>query len=166
METYIDHNYAVTANTICSYYGDKADFTVPSRVALIDIHTIGRGAFYGNGRLNSLRIPKHITTLGAQAFCQCSKLSQVVFEEPPASSGAEIFGVCPSLQTIVFEKVHVSHASYQALKSNSLLLSDGLAYFSAVPDGFFSNRCIESEGVRRMLNIAVSADPGSQNWPI
>lgn len=143
METYIDKDYAVTANTLCSYFGSEKELKIPSRIALIDVKSIGHGAFYGNEKINLVIIPKEIETVGENAFGDCTSLKKVVFDGVPSYVAPKAFWYA-SLNTIEFRNFFVSKTEYENLKNISVVLSDGMSVIphfpkALIPEGMFDS---------------------------
>ena len=148
METYIDKNYAVTANTICSFFGFDEVLTVPGKVALVDIKAIGHGAFYGNKKLNTAIVPKEIESLGECSFCECDGLKKVIFDGTPKSVGNRAFFSCHSLYEIELRNFFVSKSVYEDMRTNSTTLSDGITVTARVPGELLPKGLLESLGTK------------------
>ncbi len=134
METYIDQRHAVTANTLCCFFGHDAVLRIPAKIALVDIKAVGHGACYGNKTVQTVTIPPEIETVGENAFAECDSLKRVVFEGMPQSIGEDAFLSCYMLRQIELLNLPVSAAEYHRLKSHSTLLNDGTTVTAQVPE--------------------------------
>ncbi len=133
METYIDRNYAVTSNTICSYLGDEEQVSVPDKIALIQVKTIGKGAFEHSNHLESVTIAKGIERIGEYAFSSCGRLSEVIFEGTPKEIGEHAFWFCTGLSKLNFPNFSMPRDQFMVMKNVDAQLEDGWRVATSIP---------------------------------
>ncbi len=64
--------------------------------------TIGDFAFYNCNSLASISIPEGVTTIGARAFERCTELKSIIFPSSVLKFGQDILAGCTSLQRIYY----------------------------------------------------------------
>lgn len=140
METYIDKDYAVCANTICSYFGKEhlKKITIPARIVLIDINTIGDGAYYGSDDINEVVIPGCIQNIGDRCFARCNNLNKVIFEKNPCNLGKAVFEDS-ALTKLEYPNLTLKKEEYSLLKNNSARIGENIFALSQSPNKLLPN---------------------------
>lgn len=67
------------------------------------ITAIAGGAFYGNDKITSVRLPHSLKFLGEKAFCSCTQLKEVILPEKVTVISEGAFAYCSQLERIASE---------------------------------------------------------------
>ena len=81
-------DFVVKDGVLIEYQGKDAEVTIPENWG---ITTIGVKAFYKNGSITSVVIPKGVTVIGNSAFDYCGNLTSITIPESVTSIGSYAF---------------------------------------------------------------------------
>jgi hypothetical protein len=128
-DTSLSHTYKEPGEYTCKILnlttiGDGAFFSCDAltSVKIPDgVTTIGGSAFYYCRSLTSIEIPESVTTIGSYAFSSCDSLTSVEIPNSVTSIGYEAFQNCVSLTSVVFKnKTPITYGYFWLIDSASL----------------------------------------------
>lgn len=76
------------------------------------VRKIGTGAFYGQGRLNYVKLPDALTTIGTEAFSFCESLTEITIPKTILSIGEHAFSYCYSMERITLLRANTNFTVY------------------------------------------------------
>lgn len=150
--------------TICGYYGDAKEITIPEKlgnypvVAIDDaafrydsiekvvvspgIKSIGKGAFEYCSKLKSISLPKTLTSIGESCFDNCESLTNITIPSGIKIIPQWCFAGCTALTTISIPDT-VNKISYGAFEYCSKLQTISIpSGVTAIP-----SRCFAGTGI-------------------
>lgn len=83
------------------YIGKNSEIIVPAHVKAFPVVKIGRFAFVGSKRLETITISDSVKMIGDGAFEACSSLKAICIPKSVSQIGASAFYACTSLKSIV-----------------------------------------------------------------
>lgn len=95
-----EDDYVVSGGVLTEYKGSGGSVTVPSKIGLSSVTSIGSGAFSGNTSLISVSLPVGVKKIGQEAFADCTALTSVSLPSTLESVGAGAFYGCSSLGSV------------------------------------------------------------------
>ena len=93
---FLERGFKTENGRLIKYTGDDRDVTIPEGVT-----EIGKGAFFGKSRIESLVIPEGVTRIENHAFEECRGLRQVSFPHSVKYIGYQAFYKCRGLREVV-----------------------------------------------------------------
>lgn len=92
----------LTDNTleITGYKGTDTALTIPDKIEDKPVTGIGRGAFAGLEKVESITIPEGITNIGSSAFQRCGSLKNIVIPEGVTVIDEYIFAYSAKLESV------------------------------------------------------------------
>lgn len=114
---------------IVRYLGNEAELIVPAQLQEHDVLRIGESAFYGQESLDSVILPKGLTSIGDYAFYKCNYLVTVVLPDGLQSIGDHAFDRCSFLMSINLPEglKHIGDYAIDGCSDQSILtLPEGL----------------------------------------
>lgn len=93
---FLERGFKTENGRLIKYTGDDRDVTIPEGVT-----EIGKGAFFGKSRIESLVIPEGVTRIENHAFEECRGLRQVSFPHSVKYIGYQVFYKCRGLREVV-----------------------------------------------------------------
>ena len=84
---------------IVGYSGSETEVNIPSRISSLSVISIGKDAFAGNDKIETVSLHSDITSLGEGAFRNCTALKEVKKTKSLSSIGAGCFEGCTSMET-------------------------------------------------------------------
>lgn len=94
--------------TNCDKMELSGDIQIPSKIKMGDkeytVNAISKGAFSYCFNLESITIPKSVTSIGPEAFRSCKKLVSVQIPNSVNSIGSDAFRDCENLKTITIPR--------------------------------------------------------------
>ena len=115
---YKDYIYDEYSNyvVIRTYNGEESNVVIPDYINDKPVLSIEDSAFYGNTKLESVKVSKHVIRIGHQAFIGCPNLKEVTLPNKVMDIGKWSFKGCPNLQKIYVKK---SSKTDKVLKKSS-----------------------------------------------
>ena len=100
-----DYRYVVTGKkqktcAIRKYTGKDKDVTVPEKLDGYTVTRIGNSAFTGNKKIQSIKLPKHITMIGEKSFYRCTNLKGISFSSKLHTIKKSAFDSCKNLNSV------------------------------------------------------------------
>jgi len=124
-----EYDFMVVPNgnklTITKYWGTESNVSIPQRIFLKQITSIGDSAFSGYTSLASVTIPDSVTSIGDSAFWGCKSLINVTIPNKVISIGDGAFGGCTSLAAINVDAGNNMYSSQDGVlynKNKSILI--------------------------------------------
>ena len=114
--------------TIVNYRGDDTDVVIPYEHQGYPVKTLGPGVFQSKN-IESVIIPKGVTSIGSYAFQYCTNLESVVLPDSITSIEVFTFSGCTSLASITLPKgiTAISEYAFDGCTSlESVIMSNGL----------------------------------------
>ena len=154
----IDDNYftysftdSTKTATVTGYYGYEKNVEVPKRVWPYKyiIYTVTDiGSVFRAKDIESVTIPKGVTTINANAFSECTNLTTVNINGPVTSIGDNAFSGCTNLASINLPESVTSigyGAFFKCANLTSITLPESLTSIGA--DAFFNCKNLSSVNV-------------------
>ncbi|MDS0526290.1 leucine-rich repeat domain-containing protein [Clostridium sp. SHJSY1] len=76
----------------------SGDVVIPEGTTII-----AGGAFYGNTKITSIKLPKSLKRIGARCFCGCTSIKEVILPNSIAKLEEGVFSYCTSLEKVIAE---------------------------------------------------------------
>ena len=87
--------FIIDSNVLIKYCGEGGDVVIPDGVI-----SIGKDAFNGSDKLNTITIPSSVTSIGEFAFYGCGELTSVTMLSGVISIGEFAFSNCSKLTSV------------------------------------------------------------------
>lgn len=92
----------IVADGVTEIHSDSPRWKNHTKVVIPDsVVRIGKGAFAGWHKIETIKIPDTVTTIGDNAFSSCARLKNIVIPNGVTIIGEEAFHSCQSLRSIV-----------------------------------------------------------------
>ena len=129
-----DYKYVITGKqkktcTIRKYTGKDKDVTVPEKLDGYTVTRIGNSAFAHNKKIQSIKLPNHITVIGEKSFAGCTNLKDIIFSPKLHTVKKNAFKSCKHLNSIKLPdsvKSIGKYAFYNCRKLESIYIPENL----------------------------------------